>query len=83
MQRLEKSRRAGKQHDDQILVVLNDEEQYSIWPAGGAMPVGWRSEVATGIEAECYAELNRVAFYLPPLLGRIESGLGAWKRIKI
>ena len=23
------------------LVVLNDEEQYSIWPAGRELPAGW------------------------------------------
>jgi MbtH protein len=25
------------------LVVVNDEEQYSIWPDGRALPTGWRS----------------------------------------
>ena len=30
------------------LVVLNDEEQYSIWPAGRDMPPGYRRSGPTG-----------------------------------
>jgi MbtH protein len=29
-------------NDAQFEVVLNDEEQYSIWPVGKAVPAGWR-----------------------------------------
>jgi hypothetical protein len=27
---------------EQVKVVINDEEQYSIWPADRANPLGWR-----------------------------------------
>jgi MbtH protein len=34
-------------------VVVNDEEQYSIWRAGRELPAGWRAEGFTGTEDEC------------------------------
>ncbi|GAA2003254.1 MbtH family protein [Catenulispora subtropica] len=41
-------------------VVLNDEEQYSIWPAGRPVPAGWRAEGTTGTEDECITHIERV-----------------------
>ncbi len=35
------------------LVVLNDEEQYSIWPTGLPIPAGWRPEGFAGTRAAC------------------------------
>ncbi|MBT0770090.1 MbtH family NRPS accessory protein [Kineosporia sp. J2-2] len=44
--------------DDRIYrVVLNDEEQYSIWPAGQDLPDGWHAEGTQGPKDEC---LNRI-----------------------
>ena len=38
--------------DDRIsTVVINHEEQYSIWPAGRAIPAGWKSAGKTGTKA--------------------------------
>ena len=34
-------------------VVVNDEEQYSIWPADRELPAGWRPDGFTGTEEEC------------------------------
>ena len=34
-------------------VVVNDEEQYSIWPVGRDLPAGWRPDGFTGSEEEC------------------------------
>lgn len=34
-------------------VVLNDEEQYSIWPADRTAPPGWRDAGKSGIKKEC------------------------------
>lgn len=42
----------------QYRVVVNDEEQYSIWPADRAVPAGWR---AVGEPADRTAALDRVA----------------------
>jgi len=39
-------------------VVVNDEEQYSIWPVGRDLPGGWRPDGFTGTEAECLAYID-------------------------
>lgn len=40
--------------------VLNDEEQYSIWPAHRPLPAGWRDAGKTGSKAECLAFIEAV-----------------------
>lgn len=42
----------------QHAVVVNDEEQYSIWPAGRDLPAGWRRDGFTGTEEECLSHIN-------------------------
>jgi MbtH protein len=42
------------------LVVVNDEEQYSIWPEGRELPAGWRGEGAAGTREECLAHIDLV-----------------------
>lgn len=39
-------------------VVVNDEEQYSIWPAERELPAGWRAAGFTGTEEECLAYID-------------------------
>jgi MbtH protein len=39
-------------------VVINDEEQYSIWAADRPIPAGWRAAGATGSEDECLAYID-------------------------
>jgi MbtH protein len=41
-------------------VVVNGEEQYSIWPAGRDIPAGWREAGKEGPKADClkWIELN-------------------------
>lgn len=34
-------------------VVINDEEQYSIWPVGNVLPNGWLTTGAKGSKDEC------------------------------
>ncbi len=41
-------------------VVINEEEQYSIWPADREIPAGWRSVGKSGLKAECLAYINEV-----------------------
>ncbi len=36
-------------------VVLNHEEQYSIWPAERSNPLGWRDAGKSGLKPECLA----------------------------
>jgi MbtH protein len=47
-------------------VVVNDEEQYSIWPADRAAPAGWRSIGVTGTRAECLAHIKAIWVDLRP-----------------
>lgn len=53
---------AHSQDEDQTIykVVVNDEEQYSIWPAGRANALGWRDAGPTGLRSECLAAIARV-----------------------
>ena len=44
----------------EYLVVLNDEEQYSIWLADRPVPAGWRDEGTRGSREECLAHVDHV-----------------------
>ncbi|HEY3756655.1 MAG TPA: MbtH family NRPS accessory protein [Opitutaceae bacterium] len=48
-------------------VVVNHEEQYSIWPAWRELPAGWRYAGKTGTKAECLAHIKEVWTDLRPL----------------
>ncbi|MFI6744029.1 MbtH family protein [Nonomuraea sp. NPDC050451] len=41
-------------------VVVNDEEQYSLWPVDREPPPGWRAEGKQGAKAECLAHIGEV-----------------------
>ena len=41
-------------------VVLNHEEQYSIWPVQRNNPLGWRDAGKSGSKAECLAYIKKV-----------------------
>jgi MbtH protein len=41
-------------------VVVNDEEQYSLWPAHKDPPAGWRDAGMVGPRAECLQYIERV-----------------------
>ena len=48
-------------------VVVNHEEQYSIWPAGRNNPLGWADAGKSGSKAECLAYIQTVWTDLRPL----------------
>lgn len=48
-------------------VVVNQEGQYSIWPAERENPVGWRDGGKSGSRAECLAYVNEVWTDMRPL----------------
>jgi MbtH protein len=48
------------------LVVLNDEEQYSIWDRALPLPGGWRAEGFTGSEEECLGYIDQVWVDMTP-----------------
>jgi MbtH protein len=48
-------------------VVVNHEEQYSIWPEYRDIPPGWRDAGKVGTKAECLAYINEVWTDMRPL----------------
>ncbi|MFD7660875.1 MbtH family protein [Actinosynnema sp. NPDC059797] len=61
---------AGEQQYD---VVVNDEEQYSIWSAGRELPAGWRTTGFRAGKEECLAHIATVWTDLRPLSLRLRS----------
>ncbi|ALG08371.1 MbtH family protein [Kibdelosporangium phytohabitans] len=45
---------------ERYAVVVNDEEQYSIWRADQPLPPGWRGEGVSGTKQECLAHIDEV-----------------------
>jgi MbtH protein len=48
-------------------VVVNHEEQYSIWPAYRELPLGWREVGKEGLKDECLAYIEAVWTDMRPL----------------
>jgi MbtH protein len=48
-------------------VVLNHEEQYSIWPANRENALGWKDAGKSGNKAECLAYISEVWTDMRPL----------------
>lgn len=48
-------------------VVVNDEEQYSIWPEYRSNPLGWRDGGKIGTKAMCLAYIKEVWTDMRPL----------------
>jgi MbtH protein len=48
-------------------VVINHEEQYSIWPLGREIPLGWKAVGKEGPKAECLAYIEEVWTDMRPL----------------
>lgn len=53
--------------DTRFLVVVNDEQQYSIWPDYKAVPAGWTTTDKVGSKAECLAYIESVWTDMRPL----------------
>ena len=71
----------GDEQEDAIIyrVVVNDEEQYSIWPAYKENALGWRDEGTSGTKEECLAHIKEIWTDMRPLSLRKkmqEQGLG-------
>jgi MbtH protein len=60
---------AIQEQEDQTTycVVINLEEQYSIWPVGREIPDGWRPAGKSGSKAECLAYIEEVWTDMRPL----------------
>ncbi len=57
------------EHEDTTIytVVVNHEEQYSIWPAGRDLPLGWSDAGKSGPKAECLEYIKEVWTDMRPL----------------
>jgi MbtH protein len=53
--------------DTTYRVVVNDEEQYSIWVAERELPLGWRDVGKIGTKAVCLAHIEQVWTDMRPL----------------
>jgi MbtH protein len=51
----------------QYAVVINHEEQYSIWFVGREIPAGWKAVGKEGTKAECLAYIEEVWTDMRPL----------------
>lgn len=48
-------------------VVVNHEEQYSIWPADRENPLGWEDAGKIGLKPECLAHIKEIWTDMRPL----------------
>ncbi len=48
-------------------VVVNHEEQYSIWPTDRENPIGWRDAGKRGSKPECLAYIKEIWTDMRPL----------------
>jgi MbtH protein len=48
-------------------VVVNHEEQYSIWPVERENPLGWRDAGKSGSKTECLAHIREMWTDMRPL----------------
>jgi MbtH protein len=57
------------EEDDRMtyVVVVNHEEQYSIWPQYRDLPAGWHAAEKSGSKAECLEYINHVWTDMRPL----------------
>jgi len=60
---------ANTEQDNKAIynVVMNDEEQYSIWPASRENALGWRNAGKSGTKEECLAYISSVWTDMRPL----------------
>jgi MbtH protein len=57
-------------------VVVNAEEQYSIWPSARELPAGWDLAGFRGLKSECLAYIDTVWTDITPLSARQPAPAG-------
>jgi MbtH protein len=64
----------GEDREDTTIyrVVVNHEEQYSIWPIHKENPPGWRDAGKSGTKAECLSYIDEVWTDMRPLSLRLK-----------
>jgi MbtH protein len=61
-------------------VVVNHEEQYSIWPQERSIPAGWRDAGRSGTKTECLDYVEQVWTDMRPLSLRLQMEADAATR---
>ncbi|HEV2089231.1 MAG TPA: MbtH family protein [Cryptosporangiaceae bacterium] len=61
--------------DGTFLVLVNDEEQHSLWPAALAVPAGWRVAHEADTRQACLDHIEQNWTDLRPLSARRETAL--------
>lgn len=62
--------------DSEHRVVINGEEQYSVWPAGRRLPRGWRNAGFRGSVGDCLEHIASAWTDMRPDSVRRQSGSG-------
>jgi MbtH protein len=57
----------GDEFSEQFEVVINLEEQYSIWPADKPIPAGWRAVGKRAVKSACLAFIDETWTDMRPL----------------
>ena len=52
---------------DSYVVLINDEEQYSLWPSRKSIPAGWHTVGVQGRKAECLEYIDKTWTDITPL----------------
>lgn len=55
------------QYQEMYLVLINHEEQYSLWPSYKPIPAGWRADGGERTKEECLAYVDEVWTDMRPL----------------
>jgi MbtH protein len=58
------------------VVVVNGEEQYSIWPKDKTLPRGWTAIGVEGQKADCLQHIEEIWVDMRPLSLRSKAGAG-------
>jgi len=58
---------ATAQHQDKYKVVINHEEQYSVWPSNKKPAKGWKATDISGTQAKCQDYIKEVWTDMRPL----------------
>lgn len=65
---------ADDQDGSEFTVLVNDEEQYSLWPSANAVPAGWRLAGFSGDRQACMAFVDEAWTDMRPRSLRIAMG---------
>jgi MbtH protein len=57
------------------IVVMNEEEQYSIWAADAELPAGWQATGFSGSKDECLTHIAQVWTDMRPRSLRVTAGM--------